>query len=114
MSNSIKLNYRNWKGIRSKRRVIPIKLEYKSTEYHPEIQWILIGFDIGKQDIRSFAIKDIHFPIYVHTCWKAKTPLLDKTWDYELHLLLGWLKGIIDVRNLQLKESISIFKSKNK
>lgn len=52
-------NYKNWKGIEGKRRVIPLLPVYTSTKYHLEKQWLLIAFDLDKRAIRTFAIKDI-------------------------------------------------------
>lgn len=55
----VKILYTNWKGKTSYRNIIPINIEFKSTEWHKEEQWILNAFDIDKQDNRGFAIKDI-------------------------------------------------------
>ena len=51
--------YKNWKGEVSLRRVIAVKLELTSTEWHQEKQFILFAYDLDKQDIRGFAIADI-------------------------------------------------------
>jgi hypothetical protein len=71
MTNLIELDYTNWKGVRSKRNIIPIELQYTSTQYHPEAQWLLVAFDKEKNDIRSFAVRDIHFPIQIDKCWQT-------------------------------------------
>jgi len=55
----VKFKYKNYKSEVRQRIVIPIKIEYTSTEYHPDNQWILVGYDIEKADIRHFAMKDI-------------------------------------------------------
>lgn len=55
----VKILYKNWKGKVSYRNIIPEKIEFKSTEWHKEEQWILEAFDIDKNDMRGFAIKDI-------------------------------------------------------
>ena len=55
----VKILYTNWKGETKYRNIIPINVEFKSTEWHKEEQWILNAFDIDKQANRGFAIKDI-------------------------------------------------------
>ena len=56
---AVKILYTNWKGETKYRNIIPINVEFKSTEWHKEEQWILNAFDIDKQANRGFAIKDI-------------------------------------------------------
>ena len=55
----IRILYTNWKGITSYRNIIPKSIEFKSTEWHNEEQWILNAFDIDKNAERGFALKDI-------------------------------------------------------
>ena len=55
----VKILYTNWKGVTSYRSIIPKSIEFKSTEWHKEKQWILNAFDIDKQADRGFALKDI-------------------------------------------------------
>lgn len=55
----IKILYTNWQGITSYRNIIPQNIEFKSTKWHKEEQWILNAFDIDKQADRGFALKDI-------------------------------------------------------
>ncbi len=55
----VKILYTNWKGITSYRNIIPKSIEFKSTEWHKEEQWILNAFDVDKSADRGFAIKDI-------------------------------------------------------
>ena len=55
----IKILYTNWKGKTSYRNIIPKSIEFKSTEWHKEEQWILNAFDIDKNADRGFALKDI-------------------------------------------------------
>lgn len=55
----VKILYTNWKGETRERTILPISIEYKSTEWHTEEQWILNAMDIEKNEMRSFAIKDI-------------------------------------------------------
>lgn len=55
----LNFTYRNWRGEVGERSVYPIRMEYGSTEWHPERQWLLVAYDIGKGADRSFAFKDI-------------------------------------------------------
>jgi hypothetical protein len=55
----INFTYTNWRGETSKRRAIVLNLLYGSTEYHPEPQWLLKGFDLDKDAIRIYAIRDM-------------------------------------------------------
>lgn len=55
-----KIDYTNWKGERTTRLIIPFDIEFGSNEWHQEKQWLLKAFDIEKDDMRTFAMKNIH------------------------------------------------------
>lgn len=55
----LKFVYINYRGEKKERKVIPIKIWYGHTEYHPKDQWLLKAFDIDKKAERDFAVKDI-------------------------------------------------------
>ena len=55
----VKILYTNWKNDTRYRIIKPISIEFKSTEWHKEEQWILNAVDVEKNAIRNFAIKDI-------------------------------------------------------
>ena len=59
-SRSVIIDYTNWKGIRSTRRVKPQSIYFGSTVQHPEVQWLMQAFDFEKDADRCFAMKDIH------------------------------------------------------
>lgn len=61
ISNKKEVNilYTNWKGNTRWRKIIPINIEFKSTSWHKETQWILNALDVEKNEERDFAIKDI-------------------------------------------------------
>lgn len=61
MSKSVFMFYKNWKGQTGLRKIVPNKIEYKATEYHPEPQWILNAYDISKGADRDFALRDCQF-----------------------------------------------------
>jgi predicted DNA-binding transcriptional regulator YafY len=58
-NQKVKILYTNWKGVTSYRNIVPKFIEFKSTEWHPEEQWILNAFDVDKQADRAFALKDV-------------------------------------------------------
>lgn len=55
----VEILYTNWKGETRLRKIIPISIEFKATEWHKEEQWILNALDVEKNEDRGFAIKDI-------------------------------------------------------
>jgi len=54
------IDYTNYRGERSWRRIEPLHLHFGSNEYHPEPQWLLDAMDVEKRALRSFAMKDVH------------------------------------------------------
>ncbi len=61
----VEILYTNWKGETRKRTILPISIEFKSTQWHKEQQWILNAFDVEKGEDRCFAMADIKE-------WKSK------------------------------------------
>ncbi len=55
----VKILYTNWKDETRTRKILPINIEFKSTDWHKEEQWILNAIDIEKGAERGFALKDI-------------------------------------------------------
>ena len=53
------LDYTNYRGERRQYIVVPIKLWFAKTEYHPCAQWLLMAHVPGKGR-RDFALKDVH------------------------------------------------------
>jgi predicted DNA-binding transcriptional regulator YafY len=56
----VEIDYTNHAQERARRRILPLRMTFKSTEWHPVAQWILDAFDVDKLAERSFAVKDIH------------------------------------------------------
>lgn len=56
----IEIDYTNWRNIRSVRKILPIRIYFAATDFHPEPQWILEAFDPEKKENRAFALKMIH------------------------------------------------------
>ncbi|MBO4245576.1 MAG: hypothetical protein J5892_02400 [Bacilli bacterium] len=55
----VTITYKNWEGITAKRNIIPIKLEYKKSEWHAHEEWILEAYDLDKKGHREFAVNNI-------------------------------------------------------
>lgn len=51
--------YTNWRGETSRRHVAMYGAFWRTTERHPEPQWMLHAFDIEKDEPRIFAMRDI-------------------------------------------------------
>lgn len=55
----VKILYTNYRGETAVRTIVPIKIWFGETDWHPEKQWLLDAYDNEKQAERSFALKDI-------------------------------------------------------
>ena len=51
--------YQNYRGVTALRRIVPRKIWFGHTDWHPGEQWILDAFDVEKRAERSFAMADI-------------------------------------------------------
>jgi len=58
-SKAVRILYTNYRGETALRTILPEKIIFGSTEWHPEMQWLLEAFDEEKGAIRAFAMKDI-------------------------------------------------------
>ncbi len=56
---TVRIMYTNYRGETGERKIIPQRIYFGKTDYHPEEQWLLVAFDIDKNAERTFAIKDI-------------------------------------------------------
>jgi predicted DNA-binding transcriptional regulator YafY len=54
------IDYTNWRGERSIRRIRPLHVAFENNEWHPETQWLLYAVDVLKGEERTFAIRNIH------------------------------------------------------
>ena len=54
-----KVQYRNWKGVIAERTIMPYRMFFGATEYHPEEQWLLEAHCLDKNELRTFALKDM-------------------------------------------------------
>jgi predicted DNA-binding transcriptional regulator YafY len=55
----VTFTYKNYRGEISDRIVSPIKIEFGSTEFHQQPQWLLYAWDTEKKAVRAFAMRDI-------------------------------------------------------
>ena len=60
IEKTVTIDYTNYRGERSTRKIVPKNIWFGKTEWHPEEQWLLDAIDIEKDAIRNFAMKDIH------------------------------------------------------
>jgi hypothetical protein len=51
--------YRNYRGETAARYILPSRIWYGSTEWHPEPQWLVDALDVERGVERSFALKDV-------------------------------------------------------
>ena len=51
--------YTNYRGETALRKIVPKRIWFGNTEWHPEDGWLLDAYDIEKGAERSFAMKDI-------------------------------------------------------
>jgi predicted DNA-binding transcriptional regulator YafY len=59
IGDEVRIVYRNYRGEVAKRRIIPGRIWFGGTEWHPEPQWLLDAVDLEKGATRSFALRDI-------------------------------------------------------
>ena len=55
----ITFTYTNWKGKKAQRKALMKSLYWGSNEWHPQEQWLVRGFDLDKQAMRTYALKDM-------------------------------------------------------
>lgn len=61
---ALTFDYINYRGERSTRRVIPDRVWFGSTSWHPEPQWLLSAVDLDKDSAqRDFALVDMRFTL---------------------------------------------------
>lgn len=59
----VQIDYTNHAGVRQIRQIVPVGsgIRFDISQWHPERQWLLDAYDVGKDDMRTFAVKDIHW-----------------------------------------------------
>jgi predicted DNA-binding transcriptional regulator YafY len=59
VGKALNIVYTNYRGETSIRRIVPERIWFGATDWHPEEQWLLEAIDLDKHAARSFALKDI-------------------------------------------------------
>jgi hypothetical protein len=54
------LDYTNWRGERKTYRVRPQHLAFEANEWHQEVQWLLHAMLVPSNELRTFALTNIH------------------------------------------------------
>lgn len=57
---AVVIDYTNWRGERSTRRIIPKQLLFQATTWHPDEQWLIRALDLDKGEARLFALSGVH------------------------------------------------------
>jgi len=60
ITGDVEIDYTNHRGERRWRRVLPMKLTYGLSEWHPGNQWILLAHCHEKNQAREFAMSEVH------------------------------------------------------
>ena len=56
---TVKIVYKNYKGVTAVRHIVPIEILFGHNEWHTEDQWLMRALDVEKNAERTFALKDI-------------------------------------------------------
>lgn len=56
---TLSFRYTNHEGKTAYRSVLPDAIFYGTSHWHPELQWLMTGFDNDKEAQRTFAMKDM-------------------------------------------------------
>jgi predicted DNA-binding transcriptional regulator YafY len=59
VEKAVRILYTNYRGETALRSIVPHRLYYGSTDWHPGPQWLLEALDIEKGQNRTFAMKDV-------------------------------------------------------
>ena len=59
LRKAVNIIYTNYRGETARREIIPQRVWFGATKWHPEEQWLLDAFDVEKESPRSFALRDI-------------------------------------------------------
>jgi predicted DNA-binding transcriptional regulator YafY len=59
LRKAVGIVYTNYRGETARRRIIPQRLWFGATKWHPDEQWLLDAIDVEKKSQRSFALRDI-------------------------------------------------------
>lgn len=91
----VQMIYTNWRGETSRRMIIPRRVWFGSTDWHPEPQWLLKAIDTEKGEMRDFALKDFGGPVAPVTVQEAARVLLK--WEAQQGAVFGACSGVVKV-----------------
>ena len=57
----VRVHYRNWRGEERTREIRPIQVQWGTSDWHPEDQWMLLAVDPEDGKTKLFALKDCDF-----------------------------------------------------
>jgi hypothetical protein len=77
---AVRIQYTNWQGVTGDRLIVPQDMVFGENEYHKGNQWLMSGFDLGKQAMRTFAMTDIH-------AWESLPDVNSKNLDVAISAL---------------------------
>lgn len=60
MKQVVEIDYTNWRGERSTRRIVPMGLIWGTNKWHLDQQWLMDALDVDKRENRTFALSNIH------------------------------------------------------
>jgi hypothetical protein len=55
----VSVMYTNWKNNTRVRRILPLRLEKKDTEWHGPDKWILVSIDLEDMKVKDFLLDGI-------------------------------------------------------
>ena len=55
----LQIVYKNYRGQTALRNILPEKIEFGKTWFHPTEQWLVHALDIDKNEKRIFTLKDM-------------------------------------------------------
>jgi predicted DNA-binding transcriptional regulator YafY len=56
------IDYTNWRGDRSMRRIVPVSLKFETNNFHvgEGWSWFLLAWDVDRAAYRVFSMRKIH------------------------------------------------------
>ena len=90
----VALTYTNWRGQTAVRRIVPLRVWFGSTAWHPDPQWLLTAIDMDKGWKRDFALAGFGQPVTAQ----------DAAQDVEL--LLSAYKGLLVLHRIMVKSGL--------
>lgn len=71
----ITFTYTNWRGETAQRTVVPKRIWFGSTDWHPEPGWLMTAHDLEKAADRDFALADCAFAAPLQSAQEGVSPI---------------------------------------